>query len=282
MTEIDTGTGTVIGEIRDGVGVVTLNRPERRNALHAEMYDAVPLLLDRFFADDEVGCILLTGAGKAFCAGGDVRDGGTRRARTDAPDGPKPPTTPASAEEAGAALAEHARMVLMLHEGPKISIAALPGPAVGAGIGIALAADLRIAAESARLIPGWGQLAFSGDFGGPWLLTQFLGASRALALLVDDETIDAATGLELGLFNRVVPDADLADAAFTWARNIAAGPQTAQRFMKENVQQATGLSLREALPLESERMARSSLTPEHRDAVKRWMAAAAAKSRRPD
>jgi 2-(1,2-epoxy-1,2-dihydrophenyl)acetyl-CoA isomerase len=275
MTEIDTGTETVLGEIRDGVGVITLNRPDRRNALHAEMYDAVPRLLERFFDDAEVGCILLTGAGKAFCAGGDVRDGGTRRARSNEP---RPPI---SAEEAGAALAEHARMVLMLHEGPKLSIAALPGPAVGAGIGIALAADLRIAAESARLIPGWGQLAFSGDFGGPWLLTQFLGASRALALLVDDETIDAATGLELGLFNRVVPDAELPDAAFTWARTLAAGPQTAQRFIKENVQQATRLTLREALPLESERMARSSLTAEHRDAVKRWMAAAAAKSKRP-
>ena len=273
MTEIDTGTETVRGEVRDRVGVVTLNRPERRNALHPEMYDAVPRLLERFYADDEVGCVLVTAAGNAFCAGGDVRDGGQRRARSDPP--PR-----LSAEDAGAALAATARMVLLLHEGPKISIAALPGPAVGAGIGIALAADLRIAAESARLVPGWGKLAFSGDFGGPWFLTQFLGASRALAVLVDDETIDAAAALELGLFNRVVPDADLPDAAFAWARSIAAGPQTAQRFMKENVQQATRLSLREALPLESERMARSAMTEEHRAAVREWLAAAEAKAER--
>jgi 2-(1,2-epoxy-1,2-dihydrophenyl)acetyl-CoA isomerase len=151
---------------------------------------------------------------------------------------------------------------------------------VGAGIGIALAADLRIAAESARLVPGWGKLAFSGDFGGPWFLTQFLGASRALAILVDDEAINAAAALELGLFNRVVPDADLPEAAFAWARSIAAGSQTAQRYMKENVQQAGRRSLREALPLESERMARSAMTEEHRAAVRAWLAAAEAKAAR--
>ena len=171
-------------------------------------------------------------------------------------------------------------MVVALHEGPKISIAALPGPAVGAGVGIALAADLRIAAESARLIPGWGRLAFSGDYGGPWFLTQFLGTSRALALLIDDEPIDAPAALAAGLFNRVVPDAELADAAFAWACTIVAGPPTAYRYFKENVQQATRLTLREALPLESERMARSALTPEHREAVRRWLAAADTRARR--
>src|SRR5450432_1730362 len=78
VTEIDTGTETVRGEVRDRVGVVTLNRPDRRNALHPDMYDAVPRLLERFYADDEVGCVLVTAAGNAFCAGGDVRDGGRR------------------------------------------------------------------------------------------------------------------------------------------------------------------------------------------------------------
>ena len=85
MTEIDTGTDTVLGEVRDRVGVITLNRPERRNALHPDMYDAVPRLLERFFDDDDVGCVLVTAAGNAFCAGGDVRDGRRRRERSDAP-----------------------------------------------------------------------------------------------------------------------------------------------------------------------------------------------------
>jgi 2-(1,2-epoxy-1,2-dihydrophenyl)acetyl-CoA isomerase len=270
VTEIETGTDTVRGEVRERVGIITLNRPQRRNALHPDMYDAVPRLLERFFDDDGVGCVLVTGAGRAFCAGGDVRS--DRGARRD-------PASPPSPEAAGAALAASARMVVLLHEGPKISIAALNGPAVGAGVGIALAADLRIAAESARLIPGWRRLAFSGDFGGPWFLTQLLGASRALEVLVDDQPIDARAALAAGLFNRVVPDADLADAAFDWARTIAAGPATAQRYLKENVHDATRLTLREALPIEAVRMARSALTPEHREAVQQWLAAAEARAR---
>ena len=266
---VETGTDTVLAEVRAGVGIITLNRPERRNALHPDMYTAVPQLLERFFADPQVGCILLTAAGNAFCAGGDVRDGRRRRER-----GPEraPAPAPPSVEAAAGALTETARMVTLLHAGPKISIAALPGPAVGAGIGIALAADLRIAAASARLIPGWGKLAFSGDFGGTWFLTQFLGASRALAVLVDDETIDAARALALGLFNRVVPDAELAGAAFEWARSIAGRPQPMLRSFKENVGDATRLGLADALPLESERMVRSALTEEHQAAVRQWLA----------
>ncbi len=267
---VETGTDAVLAEVRDRVGIITFNRPERRNALHPDMFSAVPRVLEQFFADPDVGCILLTAAGNAFCAGGDVRDGRRRREADDGGSGAKAP--PPSVADAAGALAESARMVVLLHEGPKVSIAALPGAAVGAGIGIALAADLRIAAASARLIPGWGKLAFSGDFGGTWFLTQFLGASRALAVLVDDETIDAARALALGLFNRVVPDAELAGAAFEWARSIAGRPQPMLRSFKENVGDATRLGLADALPLESERMVRSALTEEHQAAVRQWLA----------
>src|SRR5438309_3839327 len=141
--QVDTGTELVLADVREGVGTITLNRPERRNALHPDMYQAIPPLVERFDADEAVGCILLTAAGPAFCAGGDVREGGGER-RT---------------------LVDDARMVVALYEAATISVAALPGPAVGAGIGIALAADLRIAASSARLIPGWGKLGLSGDLG---------------------------------------------------------------------------------------------------------------------
>jgi 2-(1,2-epoxy-1,2-dihydrophenyl)acetyl-CoA isomerase len=268
--EVDTGTGTVRSWIAGGVGVIELNRPERRNALHEDMYDAVPRLIERFEADDAVGCLLITGAGTAFCAGGDVQAGVERSKRGQGrypeqgdPDNP---------------LLGMARMVLMLHESPKISIAALPGPAVGAGIGIALAADLRIAATSASLIPGWGRLAFSGDFGGAWFLTRMLGAGRALAVLVDNAPISSAQGERLGIFNRVVPDSELDDAAMSWAAAIAAGPQTAYQYMKENVRDAQQLSLRDALPRESDRMRASGQTEEHRQAVKRWLREARAKN----
>ncbi|MFV1362481.1 enoyl-CoA hydratase-related protein [Mycolicibacterium elephantis] len=270
--QIDTGTATVLAEVADGVGSITLNRPERRNALHAEMYEAVPRLLERFATADDVGCVLITGAGDAFCAGGDVRDGGSAK---DVPAGDRDQQIAARA----VILADNARMVSLLHNLPKVTIAALPGAAVGAGMSIALSTDLRIAARSARLIPGWAKLAFSGDFGGAWLLTHLVGPSKALELLIADAAIDADTAAHLGLFNRVVDDADLPAAARAWATTIAAGPTSAFAGTKANVLDALRLSLDEALLPESERMVRSALTREHRDAVKAWLATANKKSK---
>jgi 2-(1,2-epoxy-1,2-dihydrophenyl)acetyl-CoA isomerase len=271
---LDTGTDTVTAGIVDGVGVITFNRPDRRNALHADMYDAVPTLLDRFAGDDSVGCVLLTGAGTAFCAGGDVRDGGSSQ---DVP----PADREAQLAARSAILAGNARMVTLLHRMPKVTIAALPGAAVGAGMSIALSTDMRIAARSARLIPGWAKLAFSGDFGGAWFLTRLVGPSKALELLLADAPIDAAAALRLGLFNRVVADPDLRYSALRWAIEVAAGPSSAFAATKANVLDAQDLSLEEALLRESERMVRSGMTDEHRSAVKAWLAAAAAKSGTP-
>lgn len=267
---VDTGTDTVRAEIVDRVAVLTFHRPQRRNALHPEMYEAVPRLLEQFAESADVGCVLVTGAGNAFCAGGDVRDGGSAK---DVPAGDPEEQIRARS----ALLADNARMVTLLHSMPKVTIAALPGAAVGAGMSIALATDLRIAARSARLIPGWAKLAFSGDFGGAWLLTHLVGPSRALELLVGDAPIDAAAGERLGLFNRVVDDADLPAAAQRWAAEIAAGPTAAFAGTKANILDAQRLSLAEALLPESARMVRSALTQEHRDAVRAWLASASNK-----
>lgn len=279
--QIETGTETVLAEVVDGVGVITLNRPDRRNALHPEMYDGVPRALERLIREPEVGCIMITGAGRAFCAGGDVRDGQQRRSREGdnvrASAEAKPERRRATVEEAGAALTHQARMVHLLHSSPKVTLAALPGAAVGAGLGIALATDLRIAARSAKLIPGWGQLAFSGDFGGTWFLTRLVGPSKALELLINNTTVDAETALQIGLVNKVVEDDELVTAALEWAKQIAAGPRTTWTLMKQNVLQAERLSLAEALPLESERMARSGQSDDHRAAVNSWTTAAAEK-----
>lgn len=267
---VDTGTDTVRAEIVDRVAVLTFHRPQRRNALHPEMYEVVPRLLEQFAESADVGCVLVTGAGNAFCAGGDVRDGGSAK---DVPAGDPEEQIRARS----ALLADNARMVTLLHSMPKVTIAALPGAAVGAGMSIALATDLRIAARSARLIPGWAKLAFSGDFGGAWLLTHLVGPSRALELLVGDAPIDAAAGERLGLFNRVVDDADLPAAAQRWAADIAAGPTAAFAGTKANILDAQRLSLAEALLPESARMVRSALTQEHRDAVRAWLASASNK-----
>jgi 2-(1,2-epoxy-1,2-dihydrophenyl)acetyl-CoA isomerase len=262
---VDTGTDTVLAGVEDRVGIVTLNRPNRRNALHPEMFEAIPRVLEHFAEADDVGCVLITGSGSAFCAGGDVRDGGSAGAQT--------PCGDAEITARAAQLKRSARMVELLHQLPKPTVAALPGAAVGAGMSIALSTDLRIAARSARLIAGWGQLAFSGDFGGTWFLVRLVGPSRAMEILVDGSPIDSERALSLGLFNKVVDDADLVAAAMAWAAQIAAGPTSTWTAVKANIADAQWLPLATALDRESERMVRSAMSDAHRRAVRVWLKA---------
>jgi 2-(1,2-epoxy-1,2-dihydrophenyl)acetyl-CoA isomerase len=241
--------------VRDRVGVITFNRPERRNALHRDMHAPIVRALDEFATRDDVGCIVITGAGSAFCAGGDVKGDSDAPARRD-PD------------ERQAALLADARVVQHLWEHPKLTIAAVNGPAVGAGLSIALACDLRIAAASARLVTGWARLAFSGDYGGAWFLTRLVGPSRALELLAGNVALDADDALRLGLVNRVVPDAEFAGEWRAWTRELGGGPTAAITGMKANVRDALRLPLADALPLETARMVESAGTADHREAVR--------------
>jgi 2-(1,2-epoxy-1,2-dihydrophenyl)acetyl-CoA isomerase len=240
---IDTGTDVMLIEVTDQVGVITLNRPDRRNALHREMYEPISRALAEFADADDVGCIVLTGAGTGFCAGGDVRDGRRREPGTPSP----------TVAAATASLLADAQIARLFHESPKLTIAAVNGPAVGAGLSLALACDLRIMAASATLIPAWSRLAFSGDFGGAWFLTRLVGPSRALEILVENRTVTADEALALGLANRV------ADVA------------TFPAAMKANVQQALVVPLAAALADESERMVRSGRTAAHREGVRAWI-----------
>lgn len=258
---IPTGTGTVRIEVVDRIGVLTFTRPDRRNALHDEMYAPMISAIEAFGADPGIGCIVVVGEGTAFCAGGDVHDGRRRDA-----DG-----SPPSREERIAELASNSRLSVLLHEVPIVTIAAVNGPAVGAGMSIALACDLRIAAASAKFIGGWARLGFSGDFGGPWLLANRIGAAKALELLATNVTVGADEALRLGMVDRVVHDDDFADAWRAWAATFAAGPRTAIGFMKHNVRNASQLSLAKAIAVEAEHQVDSALTADHREAVRAWL-----------
>jgi 2-(1,2-epoxy-1,2-dihydrophenyl)acetyl-CoA isomerase len=271
---IETGTQYVEAWIERSVGVLRLNRPERRNALHPDMYPALRKTLASFGDDDRVGCVILTGAGSAFCAGGDVRGDGRgsdygRPAGGVAADG---------LNERARQLTQDGMVAVDLHELPKLTMAAINGSAVGAGMALALACDLRIAAPSARLVTGWITLGFSGDFGGTWLLTRLLGPAKALQLLVEGKPLSAGDAQALGLVNRVVDDRVVDDRglwpeALDWAADLASGPRSAHHLIKQNIRDALQLSLREALPVEAERMQRSAATDDHRRALKAWMAA---------
>ena len=258
---IATGTDVVRIEVRNRVAVITLTRPDRRNALHDAMYAPTFAALDEFATASDVGCVVLTGEGTAFCAGGDVRDGRAPRSDGSAP-------TPA---DRVARLRSNADLSRRLHEHPKLTMAAVNGPAVGAGMALALACDLRIASAGARFIPGWIRLAFAGDFGGAWLLARLVGPAKALEILAGNTAVSADAALELGMVNRVASDEEFPAAWARWAEEIAAGPQAALRLTKMGIADAMRLDLATYLDVESQRQVDSTHDPDHREAVRAWM-----------
>jgi enoyl-CoA hydratase/carnithine racemase len=252
---IETGTPELTARLRGRVARVTLDRPEARNALTLEMKHALAKLVPQLGADPRVGCVLLTGAGGAFCAGGDTK----RMAQEGRPESPEARKRQLRWEHA---------TIAALHELEKPTLAALPGPAAGAGFALALACDLRIAAESAFVTAAYAKLGLSGDYGGSWLLTKLVGPARARELYFTGERVDARECLRLGIVNRVVPDAQLEQEALALAQQIAAGPPIALRYMKENLNRALGESLRACLDAEAERMVQSATTQDYLEAVR--------------
>ena len=251
---VDTGTEQLLCRVEDRVGVVTLNRPEARNALSVELKEALHEVIPRLEADGEVGCLLLTGAGSAFCAGGETKV---------MAEGGRPP----SMEDRQRLLRWEHRLPRMLHELAKPVVAALPGAAAGAGLSLALACDIRIAAERAFVMTSFARLGLSGDYGGSWFLTQLVGTAKARELYFTGERVPARECERLGIVNRVVPDDELASAAMDLARTIGAGPPIAHRFIKENLNRALDADLATCLDYEADRMVRGAMTDDYREVV---------------
>ena len=260
---IDTGTNELLCVIRDRVAIVTLNRPEARNALSDRLTPALRTMIKTCGENPEVGALLITGAGTAFCAGGDVKGMGANR---------DPNKLAMSYDEKVADLQERQRLLTgALIAVRKPTIAALPGAAAGAGLAIAMACDLRIAAESAFVSTGYLKVGLSGDYGIAWLLTRLVGTSRARELMFTSDKVDAARCAAIGLVNRVVPGAKLQDEAFALAKSMAEGPTIALRYMKDNLDEALLFDFATARDHEAERLIRTSMTADHREAVQAFI-----------
>jgi enoyl-CoA hydratase/carnithine racemase len=258
-TTIDTGTEELLCAIRDRVAIITLNRPQARNSLSDRLTPALRSMIRTCGESREVGALLLTGAGTAFCSGGDVKGMGANR------DQKKQQMT---YEEKVADLQERQRRLTgALVAVRKPTIAALPGPAAGAGLAIAMACDIRIAAQSAFVSTGYAKVGLSGDYGIAWLLTRLVGTSRARELMFTAEKVDAARCEAIGLFNHVVPDDRLQQEAFALARSFAEGPALALRYMKDNLDEALEVDFDTARDREAERLVRLTSTADHREAV---------------
>ena len=248
----------LIEAISQGVATLTLNRPDRLNALSAPIMEGLLEALPRLASDTAVGAIVLTGAGRAFCAGGDVK----RMAEE---------SIDRSGQEAVTLLRGRMEVSRLLHEIPKPTIAMVNGPAAGAGMALALACDLRLAGQSARFVTAFANVGFSGDFGGSYFLSKLVGTGKARELYYAAEPIDATQALALGLVNRLVPDADLAEVTMEFARKLARGPRIALGLMKQNFNAAESGTLAELLDLEAQRQIETGQTNDHKEAARAFV-----------
>jgi 2-(1,2-epoxy-1,2-dihydrophenyl)acetyl-CoA isomerase len=213
--------------------------------------------LARLGADSEIGAVVLTGAGRAFCAGGDVKAMAEGQAFGEA-----------SLEDRAQRLRARMEVSRWLHEMPKPTIAMVRGAAAGAGLAIAMACDLRVAADSAKFTTAFARVGFSGDFGGAYFLTKLAGPARARELYLTAERFDADRALALGIVNRVVPDARLEEETMALAARLARGPRVAHRYIKRNMNAAESGSLAEVLDLEAWHQARTGATEDHREGAR--------------
>ena len=263
MADIDTGTEDLLATLDGGVAILTLNRPQARNAMSGEMNAALQTMLADFEVNPAVKAVVLTGAGKGFCAGGDVKgmarsgdgtvgdntiDGAIHRQRLN--------------QRATAG---------KLFKMPKPTIAALPGAAAGAGLSLALACDMLIMANSAILTTAFAKVGFSGDYGGTYFMTQLVGSAKARELYYLSDRVSAEEALQLGLTNWVCEPESLMDKTVEIAQRIASGPTVAYRYMKENLNRAMSGDVDDCLDLEATHHVHCGQTEDHREAAKAFV-----------
>jgi 2-(1,2-epoxy-1,2-dihydrophenyl)acetyl-CoA isomerase len=261
-TEDPTMTQDLIETIEGGIATLTMNRPEARNALSLDIFNGLSEALPRLAKDPAVRLVVLTGAGAAFCSGGDVKGFARRAGGADAAT-----TATVSFDDRVTDLRERMEVARWLHEMPKPTLAVIPGPAAGAGLSLALACDLRIASDTAKLTTAFSKIGLSGDFGGSYFLNHLVGAAKAREMYFTGEVVMGAEAVRIGLVNRVVPAAQLADAARAWAAELAALPTVAVGYMKRNLNTGLRGSLADVLDAEAIHMVRTFETSDHKGAA---------------
>jgi 2-(1,2-epoxy-1,2-dihydrophenyl)acetyl-CoA isomerase len=249
----------VLTRIENRVATLTLNRPGKLNALSRDLIGQCIDLLKQWSADPEIGAIVLTGAGRAFCAGGDVS--------AMAHEGDAPQTL----EQQIDGLRQAQELSWLLYNSPKVTIAAVNGFAMGAGLGICLSCDLRIASDQAKFGTAYAKVGFGGDFGTTWTLARLVGAAKAKEMFFLADILDAAEAHRLGLVNRVVAHDALAAEVSEAASRIAHGPLTSYRYMKANVNLAQTGDFRTLLDREAETHLRCGMTDDHKEGVRAFL-----------
>lgn len=249
----------VLLEVRDGIATLTLNRPEKLNAFAADMRERLAEALDRVTADPNVRVLVITGAGRAFCAGGDIQHMVGLKGRD------------ATFEEFEPMLDAGRIAVTKLRTLEIPVVARIQGAAAGAGLNLALACDLRIASDQASFGETFVRLGLHPDWGGTYFLPRLVGLPRALELCWLGDMIDAVEALRIGLVNRVVPHATLDDEVDALTSRLAAAPQTSIRRIKRSLTAAAGASLEQCIENEFDAVAACWASPDVAEGVRAFV-----------
>lgn len=253
-------TKPVTYAVQEGVATITINRPDSMNSLDTGTKEALLAAIRQAAADDRARSVVVTGTGRAFCVGEDLRQHAENLA------------TKSQADVWSTVDRHCSPIALGLATMAKPVVAAINGVAAGAGLSIALACDLRIAADSAGLNTAFTAVGLSCDTGASWSLQRLVGPAKAVELLMLPRTIDAAEALDLGLVTTVVAASSLAGEVASLAGRLASGPTLAYAAVKQSVAYAATHRLDEALAFESEMMARTGGSADHRNAVRSFLA----------
>jgi len=251
-------TETVLQNLEQGLLTITMNRPERRNALNPDMTLGLVAAAKRAAEDPEVRAVLLKGAGGTFCVGGDVKSMAEGRA-------------PVSFEGRQVNLRRAMEVSRILHEMSKPVVAQLDGAAAGAGLSIALACDFRVASTSVKITTAFAKVGLSGDYGGTYFLTQMLGSAKARELYLLSPVLTAQEALGLGMVTRVVPDAEVEAATRELAMSLAQGPTITLGYIKRNINNAERLPLETCFDAEAFHHSRAGETADHKEAAKAFV-----------
>ncbi len=248
--------------VKNRVGIMTLNRPDKLNALTRSMGEIGVTTLQEWMNDPAVGAVVLTGAGRGFCAGGDVS---AMHSGTEI--GGKTSTLEDKVDQ----LRKGHSLPWMLHTYPKVVIAVVNGPTAGAGLGLALSCDLRLASEQARFGTAYARVGYGGDYGTTWQLTNLVGQAKAKELFFLPDMISAQEAHGIGLVNRVFPHESLMEEAMAVAERIASGPLVSYRYMKANINSSSTADFRTMLDREAETHLRCGETEDHKEGVAAFM-----------
>ncbi len=259
MPTAPAATPELLTRVENGVMIATLNRSEHRNALTQDMLKALGDAIAEVEANPAIGCLVVTGAGGAFCAGGDVKNMARRNASAEPID---------AVGRMNQQRQDHRRVSARLHHMGKPTIAALPGAAAGAGFSLALACDFRVAADTAFMTSAFAKVGLSGDYGGTWFATRIVGPAKARELYLLADRIDMKEAERIGLVNWVVPAGQVMARTMELAVRLAKGPAVAYRLLKDNLNKALDYPLLDCLDNESINMASARQTEDHREAAK--------------